>query len=111
LEWIDDFFPDERQDFQAVSAAANTRLYPLGGRIQPYALAGLGIIASVVEHRDRDSSIKQSNADWGFRTGAGVDFYLTGEIALSLEAVYVSTVGDIKDTDHVSIGMGILYRF
>jgi opacity protein-like surface antigen len=111
LEWIDDFFPDERQDFQLVTVVANTRVYPLGGRIQPFALAGLGIVATVVDHRDRDSSVKQSNADWGFRAGAGVDLYLTDQIAVSIEATQTWTVGDVKNIHHVSIGIGILYRF
>lgn len=111
FEWIDDFFPDERQDFQIVTGAVNTRVYPLGGRFQPFILAGLGIVSSVVDHRDRDSSIKQSNADWGFRAGGGLDVYATDRIAVSLEATHVWTVGDVKDIDHVSIGMGILYRF
>jgi len=111
FEWIDDFFPDERQDFEAVSGAVNTRVYPLGGRFQPFALAGLGIVSTVVDHRDRDSSIRQSNADWGFRAGGGLDAYVTEQIAISTEATYVWTVGDVKDIDHVSIGLGILYRF
>lgn len=111
LQWIDDFFPDERQDFELVSAAVNTRMYPLAGRLQPYALAGLGIAATVVDHRDRDSSISQSNADWEFRGGAGIDFYLTDHVAVTAESVYVWTVGDVKDIDHVSIGLGLLYRF
>ncbi len=111
LELIDDFFPDEHQDFRAVTATANTRVYPMGGRIQPFALAGLGIVSTVVKHRDRDSSIKQSNADWGFRAGAGVDFYYTEHVAVSLEASHIFTVGDVKDIDHISIGVGLLYRF
>ena len=111
FEWIDDFFPDERQDFQIVTGSVNTRVYPVGGRFQPYVLAGLGIVSSVVDHRDRDSSIRQSNADWAIRAGGGLDAYLTEIIAISVEATYVWTVGDVKDVDHVSIGLGILYRF
>jgi len=111
FEWIDDFFPDERQDFQIITGAINTRVYPIGGRFQPFAIVGLGIVSTVVDHRDRNSSIKQGNADWGFRTGGGVDSYITDQIAITAEATYVSTVGDVKDIHHVSIGMGILYRF
>ncbi len=111
FEWIDDFFPDERQDFEIVSGSVNTRVYPLGGRFQPFALAGLGIVSTVVDHRDRNSSIRQSNADWGFRAGGGLDAYVTEQIAISTEATYVWTVGDVIDVDHVSIGLGILYRF
>lgn len=111
LELIDDFFPDERQDYQLVTFSANTRVYPFGGRVQPYALGGLGVVASVVDHRDRDSSVTQSNADWNFRAGAGIDFYYTDHVALTFEGTYVWTVGDVKDIDHVSVGLGLLYRF
>jgi len=111
FEWIDDFFPDERQDFEIVTGAVNTRVYPLGGRFQPFALAGLGIASTVVDHRDRNSSVRQSNADWGFRAGGGLDAYVTEQVAITAEATYVWTVGDVKDLDHVSIGLGILYRF
>lgn len=111
LEYIDDFFPNEKLDFGVVSVFGNTRLYPLSGRIQPYALGGLGIVATVVDHRETGSSFGQSTADWGFRLGAGVDLYYTDHIALSVEAVQVFTVGSVKDINHVSLGVGILYRF
>lgn len=65
----------------------------------------------VVDHRDRDSPVKQSNTDWGFRAGAGVDLYLTDQIAISIEAIQTWTVGDVKNIHHVSTGIGILYRF
>lgn len=111
FEWIDDFFPDERQDFELITVSVNTRIYPFGGRVQPYALGGIGVAASIVDKRDRSSSISQSNADWQFRGGGGVDFYYSQHIAISFEAVYVATVGDLKDIDHLSIGLGALYRF
>ncbi|MCP4037729.1 MAG: porin family protein [bacterium] len=114
FEWMDDFFPDERMDFSAIAASVNTHVYPFGGklgRIQPYGLAGLGIVSTIVDHRDRATELKQSNADWGFRVGGGIDLYYTEHIATSIKAAYVWTVGDVKDIDHVSIGVGILYRF
>lgn len=114
LEWIDDFFPHDQQDFSIVDSAVNTRVYPLGGllgRVQPYALAGLGIASTVVHHRDRSTELQQSNADWAFRVGGGVDLYYTEHFAISAEAVYVWPVGDVKNVDHVSMGLGLLYRF
>lgn len=114
LEILGDFFPDERQDLSAVHAAVNTKIYPAGERlerIQPFAIVGLGIVSTVVEHRDRTTDLRQSNADWGFRGGAGIDFYYTENVALSAEGAYVWTVGDVEDIDHVSVSLGILYRF
>jgi hypothetical protein len=111
FEWVDDFFPNERQDLQLISTSANTRIYPLGGRVQPFVLGGLGIVSTIVNHRNRSSSIRQSNADWQFRGGGGIDFYYNDHIALTAEATYVWTVGDVKDLEHVSIGLGMLYRF
>jgi len=114
LEVSGDFFPDDRQDFSFVHAGLNTRVYPLGGllgRVQPFAIGGLGIVSTVVEHRDRNTALRQSNADWGFRGGGGVDLYYTDHVALSLQGSYVWTVGDVKNVDYVSLSLGILYRF
>ncbi len=114
LEVTGDFFPDERQDFSVVHAGVNARVYPLGGmlgRIQPFGLLGLGVVSTVVDHRDRSTDLRQSNVDWGFRPGAGIDFYYTENVAVSLEGSYVWTVGDVRNIDHVSFGLGVLYRF
>jgi opacity protein-like surface antigen len=111
LEVIDDFFPNDKADVTVVNVFANTRAYPLSGRLQPYALGGIGIVTTVVEDRPANNSYGQSNTDWGFRFGAGVDLYYTEHIALSVEAAHVWTVGDVKDIDHIALGVGILYRF
>ncbi|MCH7598880.1 MAG: porin family protein [Myxococcales bacterium] len=111
LEVIDDFFPNDKTDVGVISVFANTRVYPLPGRIQPYALGGMGIVATAVKQRDSGSSFGSSNADWGFRLGAGVDLYYTAHIAVSLEVTQLWTVGDVKDLDHVSLGIGFLYHF
>ncbi len=114
LEILGDFLQDDRQDLGVVNAGVNTRVYPLGGmfgRIQPFAIAGLGIVSTVVDHRDRMDDLRQSNADWGFRIGGGIDFYYTENIALTAEGAYVWTVGEVEDIDHVSISLGLLYRF
>ncbi|MDP6980960.1 MAG: porin family protein [Myxococcota bacterium] len=114
LEILGDFLSDSRQDLSVVHAGVSTRIYPLGGmlgRTQPFGIAGLGIVSTVVEHRDRTTDLRQSNADWGFRGGGGVDLYYTEHIALSVEGAYVWTVGDVENIDHVAISIGLMYRF
>ena len=52
--------------------------------------------------------------DWDFviRSGAGLDVYLTRNIAISLDATYVFAVSNaLDDLDYVSFGLGLLYRF
>ncbi len=114
LEILGDFFPDERQDLRTVNAGVNARVYPIGGllgRIQPFGIGGLGAVSTVVRHRDRGTDLRQSNVDWGFRGGGGVDLYYSQHIALSAEAAYIWTVGDVKDIDHLTLSLGLMYRF
>jgi opacity protein-like surface antigen len=105
----------------------NFRAYPLasldgilGGRIQPYALAGVGF-------RVYDTP---SGDGLGFapRFGLGFDFYLAEHWALTLEGSYMLATGGsaarttpagvtpvgylpIDNLDHVSAALGVTYRF
>lgn len=86
----------------------NARLYPatdriLEGRVQPYALIGIGA-----------SSVRtETRRELGFasRFGGGVDMYLTEDIALTFGASYVLPSGTpVKQYDYVSVTWGVMYR-
>jgi opacity protein-like surface antigen len=92
----------------------------LEGRVQPYGMVGIGVSIPVTPKGDAVGFVS--------RFAAGVDFYATANIVLTLEAAYaLSTNGAGRgaettsgsnpgrlpagDLDHISIGMGAAYRF
>ena len=111
LELIDNFSPTDTETYGMLNISLNTRVYPIEGRFQPYLLGGLGIIATISHNRGPDSNVAQSNADWAIRSGGGIDIYYTSQVGVTFEAVHVFTIGDIKDNDHYSMGLGVFYRF
>jgi hypothetical protein len=111
LELIDNFSPTDTETYGMISTSINTRVYPVGGRFQPFGLGGLGVIATIVKDRGPDSTVPGNHADWAIRAGGGIDLYFTPKAGVTFEGVYVFTIGSIKDNDHASLGAGVFYRF
>ena len=90
-------------DFSGWSLTLNGKLYGFLGRIQPYALFGMGGL--VFDDKRGDDS--------GFlaRLGGGLDFYLTDNIVLDFEAAYALPAGSIDDLQFATFGFGIQYRY
>jgi opacity protein-like surface antigen len=80
---------------------ANGKLYLplLGERLQPFFLSGFGAL-----HDGEDTDIVM-------RLGGGVDYYLTQNIAVSLDMSYMSPHGQVSDLNFWSMGFGLQYRF
>lgn len=78
------------------------KLYPLHGRIQPFASLGFGY-----------ARLDDRNVSWDFavRPGGGIDFYVTRNIAINLNTSYVRPIDDGPAGDYISLGWGFLYRF
>ena len=49
--------------------------------------------------------------DWGFRTGLGLDFYLTENWAVTGETTFVGGVGQVLDHYFLTVNAGVMYRF
>lgn len=125
VEWLDRFDGDVFQDgagriakfdVEPVVVTANVRGYlPLGNaRFQPFVLVGLGAV--IVETRLRDTvglGLRDTSRDTelGVRAGGGLDFYVTPNVALTLETDYVQAFAALDDFAYVSIGLGVQYRF
>lgn len=100
----------EREQIELMTLTGNAKMFLLTGRIQPYAIAGLGWGRSRTDPAGGGSDER----DDGFvaRFGAGVDLYGNRNVALCLEATYVyPATGGIKDLDQVSLGAGLMLRF
>ena len=88
---------------------ANLRAPILTGRIQPFALVGLGVIQNTTTFAATGTIIDDFNAV--LRAGGGVDVYLTEGFALTADATYVLPTGSLSDSDFLSISGGVLLRF
>ncbi|MEE3328147.1 MAG: porin family protein [Myxococcota bacterium] len=110
---------------EAITYTINVRFYPIEGRIQPYAIAGLG-----GENVWLNSNVVDSDTFTSFvgRFGAGLDIYLTNHLALTGEFTYVAateakatyygywwddyfTVNSGVDPSYMSVSWGLLYSF
>lgn len=90
-------------DFSGWSLTLNGKLYGLLGRIQPYALFGMGGL--VFDHKRGDDSAFVA------RLGGGVDFYLTDHVVFDVEASYAMPAGSLDDLQFATFGVGIQYRY
>lgn len=83
--------------------AANAKGYAMLDRIQPYALAGVGLLAFT----------EKRGSELGFitRIGGGIDFYLSQSVVLDLEIVYVLPAGSLDDYQFTTFAAGIEYRY
>jgi opacity protein-like surface antigen len=84
--------------------------YPvLGGRVVPYALAGVGV--GIIERNDRKpggTGVDIDNDRWGWAAalGVGVEYFVAPNVALGLETRYLTSrdhrirIGPREDTGH-----------
>ena len=117
----------------------NVKVYPFTGRLQPFAVVGLGlhhskldidVVTSELETTDdppaktpphpitdlpADFRIKSSDTklDGAVRLGGGIDIYATPNIVAAFSVTYVAPFAEVGSmtTDYVAIGWRILYRF
>ena len=74
------------------------------GRLQPYLLVGIGA-SSFRTPRGREIG-------FATRWGIGLDTYVTDEIALTVGASYLWSIGTpVRDLNYVSLNWGAMYRF
>jgi opacity protein-like surface antigen len=89
--------------FDGWSLMANSKLYPLGGRIQPYAVMGIGALVFTGKEGD--------DAGFAARMGGGIDFYVSDRFVIDLEMAYMFPTGSIADFQFATFGAGVQYRY
>ena len=101
-EWHSRFDSDFRH-YSAWGAGMAFRGFFMTGRIQPFVLAGGGVIQT------RRGGGGSTVSDIGFapRAGLGIDYYLNREIAMRLDTTYVIPVGDPAGLDFISVTWGL----
>ena len=99
----------------------DAKFYLLRGEVQPFLLAGAGVLsANVTDEVDRSEptnplvdlpDLSDRSSGFAARFGAGFDYYLSEHFSLNFDASYVLPTGAVEDFDYVSVGWGLQYRF
>jgi opacity protein-like surface antigen len=110
VEYTRDFIHPDSRDVSLIYASTRMKVYPMTGRIQPFLMGGIGILATLVRNRD-GAKPRDDRADWAFRGGGGLDVYITKNWMITSEASYVATVGNVKNLNYAVFGLGVTYRF
>jgi opacity protein-like surface antigen len=95
---------------ETLTLMGNVKGYALTGRIQPFVLAGGGLIHYDVEDKVGLGEGSKGD-DFAARFGGGVDLYFNRNIVLVLESSYVLPTGGASDLDQVQVSVGLNYRF
>ena len=92
--------------------ALNAKVYPLGGRLQPFLLGGLGV--RLINSEVFDNSVRKPfETDAGFtaRLGGGVVYAVTRHFAIELEGSYqLGAGGIVQHADYGMFGVHFQYR-
>lgn len=90
-------------NFDGWTLTAGGKIYPLLGRLQPYATFGVGGL--VFQEKKGDDS--------GFvaRMGAGLDVYLSDQFVVDTEFAYLFPTGSIADFQFATFSLGVQYRW
>jgi len=96
--------------FDALLVTGNLKGYLLTGRIQPYALAGAGLMHVSVDDK-LGLDIYDSNDAFAGRFGGGIDFYVNRHVAAMMEGGYVLPTSSLKELKHVYWTVGLQWRF
>ena len=116
FEMVDEFRFDSRDESDVepllFATSVNAKIFALHpimsrvleGRIQPYLMAGMGMLAA------KDTKLSTPLALMG-RFGAGVDFFMSETVSLNIDGSYVMPTGNLDGFDYYSFALGLRYHF
>jgi hypothetical protein len=94
-------------DIENYMLTGNVKVLPLTGRIQPFAIAGIGALLT----RREIGNVRHIFIPVATRLGAGVDIYINPSFAVSLEGAYSLTLTYPYDTRFAIVGGNIQYHW
>lgn len=117
LEGFDSRLGASATEIDAHLVTLNAKWFPIearcDGRLQPYALAGVGV--QIVNSEVRDGGFqKPYRTDAGFvgRLGGGVDYYVTESFVIEAEGSYMLPAGGwVQHTEYTSLALHFIHRF
>ena len=99
FNWYDDFTLESFDvDVQIWTLMFDVKaMYPIyNDKIVPYLRAGVGYM----DKEASAGSIETSDSDAAINLGGGLDFYVTGQFSLGLDAKYVWGTGDLEAIEY-----------
>ena len=119
FEWIDgfDITDDPGHRLESWSLTGNLKGLLMTGRIQPFGILGMGVLRTRFVDAGNglpvpfDTFSNVTRSGFAMRFGAGVEFYVTRNIVVSLDGGYVLPTGSVQDLDYGSFGFGTQWRF
>ena len=116
VEWLDGFEADVPAglalELEPVVVTTNVKGYILTGRVQPFLLAGFGLMVADTKLRVTGlGSASESETDLATRFGGGIDIYATKRIAVDIKADYVMPVAGNDTFEYYTLSVGLMYRF
>ena len=91
---------------------ASTKVYPLTGSLQPFFGVGVGGMNATLEGTDANGlDFERSESGPVFRAAAGLDFFVSENLVLNLEAAYLTGGSDLDAIDFGTVGAGVTFRF
>ena len=99
-------------DLKTLIGTANVKGFLLTGRVQPYAQAGIGGTALHAKASFLGNTVaSDSDTEFTFRGGGGVDVYVSPRVNLYTEATYVLLTGDFAGSGFVPFVFGAQFHF
>lgn len=94
-------------DIENYMITGNIKGIPFTGRIQPYAIAGLGPLIT----RREIGNVTNVFVPLATRLGLGVDFYINPKWAISIEGAYAFALYQTTDTQFGIVGGNVQYHW
>ena len=109
VQWIPGIAPSAAPSIDArpLVYTANAKGYIPLGRFQPFGLVGVGGITTTPE----SGSIVPNRTDFVAKFGAGLDFYITKNLAAVASWNYVLPTGDLSGSDFNTLTFGAQLSF
>lgn len=88
------------------------KLYPFTGSVQPFVGIGVGVFHAELEGLGRGGGPIDSDANSiVFRFAGGLDYFISENFVLNVEAAYVEPGGDLDGLGFGSLSAGATFRF
>ena len=113
-EWLDSFEPSfffSDEEIEPWALTADARLYLLTSRVQPFLLAGAGILHAERERTLFGQSSASDSTEFAARIVVGLDDYVFGGMADTFDTAYLLPTGPLEDLDYLALTLGLQYRF
>ena len=98
-------------DFEQIGLMAGGRWSPLRSRVRPFAEGLVGLVRTSTSVEAADATVSDSDSDWGFALGGGLDFGLSDRWSLRGLFHLRMTQGEGNWDSDPRFAVGFVYRF